>query len=64
MPVEQADIKIGIDPIVLDRLAASRWEEAREAAQGLSPSALHYHVDGIAVKAGPSWLERFADLEG
>jgi hypothetical protein len=62
IPVEEADIRIGIHPVVLGLLATGRWEEAREAAQGRP--APPYHVDGIAVEAGPTWLERLVDFEG
>jgi hypothetical protein len=64
MPVEEADIEIGIEPEVLRRLAAAEWEEAREAARSLPVVETAYHADGIAVVAGPSWFNRFADSEG
>jgi hypothetical protein len=63
MPVPEADIKISIDPGVLERLLEGRWEEARAAAQTVSPSPVPYHADGIAVVAGPSWFQPFSDLE-
>jgi len=63
MPVEEADIKIGIEPSVLRHLDIGQWDGAREAAQATRPSEISYQVDGIAVVAGPSWLERYADVE-
>jgi hypothetical protein len=64
MPVDEADIAIGIVPPVLERLAEGRWEEAREAAQSSPGRATPYHADGIAVKAGPTWERRLSEFEG
>jgi hypothetical protein len=61
MPVDEADIEIGIDPVVLRSLAEGRWEEAREVAEARSTPEFRYHDDGIAVRAGPSWFERLED---
>lgn len=50
MPIEQADIKIGIEPEVLRRLDAAQWQEARSAARTLPIAETVYHADGIACR--------------
>jgi hypothetical protein len=62
--VGSTDVKIGIRPHVLRLLADARWVEARDAAREHSESGQPYRGDGIAVIAGPSWQQRFADEEG
>jgi hypothetical protein len=61
MPVEGADIKVGIHPEVLRALSESRWEDARSIARSdnLGGTGLSYRADGIAVVAGGSWLMPF-----
>lgn len=64
MPVEQADLKIGIHPNVLRHLIQS----GTEVTSDLFPSfdlgdnaGPHYQPDGIAVKAGETWLRPFEE---
>jgi hypothetical protein len=63
VPIEEADIQIGIHPRVLRLLLASKWDEAR---RGLIDSNMPvfdvpYKADGIAVVAGKSWLRPFEE---
>jgi hypothetical protein len=63
IPIGPADVKISIRPAVLRNLAEGRWREARDVASEPTESEQVYRGDGIAVSAGPSWQERFADAE-
>lgn len=65
LPVSQADIEIGIHPLVLDALEHSHWQDARLFAQftkGLI-EPLRYRDDGIAIIAGESWKRRFTEAD-
>jgi len=64
MPVDEADIKVGIKPPVLRQLVEGHWEQAREVARKGPQGGDIYHGDGIAVKAGPSWSTRQPEPEG
>ena len=63
MPVEQADIKIGIEPTVLGFLIENRWDAAHQLARELPKTPNNYHADGITVKAGSSWQNRLSEFE-
>ncbi|MEY9121314.1 hypothetical protein [Bradyrhizobium yuanmingense] len=59
--IEELDLSLEIHPIIASALLASDWEGARDAAR-VSREALvaaGFQMDGMLVKAGPSWLERF-----
>lgn len=66
MPIEGADIEIGIHPKVLRALSESRWEDARKIGRldGLHGTAFPYRADGIAVVAGGTWLRPFEEGQG
>lgn len=65
VPIEQADIEVGIHPAVLKLLLAGEWDEARRVAVKLELNPRgDYFTDGIAVVAGASWSEPFPDHEG
>lgn len=63
MEVREADIQIGIHPLVLRSLVDENWEEARHRGQavGAEVSELLYRSDGLAVLAGESWSRPYAD---
>lgn len=63
MPIEAADIQIGIHPAVLRLLVASQWEDVlgRGALAEFQAARLRYQADGIAVVAGESWLLPFEE---
>jgi hypothetical protein len=68
VPIESADIKIGIHPKVLRLLLQSDWALAMKEAALISqrPEAqlgAPYMSDGIAVTAGESWKLPFRDIE-
>jgi hypothetical protein len=62
MPVESADVEIGVHPEVLRFLASAHW--VRVGGRGTIPDVAMpdpYQADGIAVVAGKSWLQRFEE---
>jgi len=63
MPVQSADISVGIHPRVLRDLLEKRWDLARQRLSQHESigQELPYHVDGIAVVAGPTWHERLVE---
>jgi hypothetical protein len=62
--VKHANMQVGIHPAVLKTLLGERWDEARTVARERGPDLKPpYQSDGIAVVAGPSWSERYADLD-
>ena len=65
LSIDQADIKIGIHPTVLDALEGSHWQAARNIAQSTKTPIenLGYRADGIVVIAGESWKRRFSETE-
>ena len=65
MPIEHADIQIGIHPAVLRALGESRWQDARNIAQSAKSPAenFSYRADGVVVIAGESWTRPFAETE-
>ena len=66
MPVEHADIEIGIHPVILRLLIESRWDEVRalSGSQKIQATEMPYRADGIAVVAGNSWQAPFEEWEG
>ena len=66
MRIEDADIQIGIHPTVLRALDEERWHDARSAGASdkLKMTNFPYRADGIAVKAGESWLRPYVETEG
>lgn len=61
--VEEADIEVGIHPVILPLLLHGKWDEARhEAVNNRFPEP--YQRDGLAVVAGPSWLHRYQHVDG
>lgn len=65
MPVDSADLEVGIHPAVLRLLIDSKWEEVRRlvATEGIEEMNLHYQPGGIAVVAGERWLEPFEEID-
>lgn len=63
MPIEGADIEIGIHPKVLRALSEFRWEDARSVGRidKLQDAPFPYRADGIALVAGESWLKPFEE---
>ncbi len=61
--VAEADIRVGIHPLVLRPLTEENWEEARHRGQSAGSQAeeIKYRLDGLAVVAGESWNRPFAD---
>lgn len=63
LPIDQADIKIGIHPLVLDALEGSHWQDARNIAQSAKRPIenFSYREDGVVVIAGASWESAFSE---
>jgi hypothetical protein len=61
--IEDADIRVGIHPIVARYLRDRQWERARQAASEARDAIAQddYQPDGIKVVAGESWTARFAE---
>jgi len=58
--IREADVQVGVHPRVLEALLEGRWEDARTVARETRFQA-PYMADGLAVVAGRSWSERYAD---
>jgi hypothetical protein len=63
VPIEGADIKVGIHPAVAHHLREHQWELAHKAANDadLGKGADGYQPDGLKVVAGDSWTKPYAD---
>jgi len=65
VPVEGADLRVGLHPSVAQYILQGRWREARDAAYEARRelAAAEFQSDGIKVVAGDSWLRPFADTD-
>src|SRR6266540_3705928 len=64
MPVESADIELGIHPAVLRLIVASNWAEIRGRgwfSTGQIAPGGPFQADGVAVVAGQSWQQPFKE---
>ena len=63
VPVEGADLQVGVHPVVARYLVDEQWEHARAAATEAQAeiSSAGYQPDGLKVAAGKSWSARFAE---
>ncbi|WDI40531.1 hypothetical protein [Bremerella sp. P1] len=57
------DVSVKIHPIILEALEKENWEVARSLCSEIANELKEggYNIDGIAVKAGPSWSKRFVE---
>lgn len=58
--VEGMDLSIGIHPAIREFLFEANWQGAREVASARHAefSSSGYQLDGLRVRAGPSWQNR------
>ncbi len=63
VPVAGADLTVGVHRLVARPLAAGQWEEARGIAADYAEriAADGYQRDGLFVRAGDSWSQRFSE---
>jgi hypothetical protein len=63
---QDLDVKIAFHPKVAALLAEGLWFEAQQFAEGNADmlGASGYRPDGLAVRAGSSWRQRFAQIIG
>jgi hypothetical protein len=63
LPVEGLDLEIAVYPKVARLLLNNDWQGARRAAVEATDEMRKagYQPDGVMVKGGPSWRERFKD---
>lgn len=61
--VEGSDIKIGVHPTVAKYLVDEQWERAMKTASEAAEEMVSdgYQQDGLIVRAGQSWTERFKE---
>lgn len=61
IPVEGLDLDVSIHPSVARFLLKKNWDAAQSAAVEAASEIAKagYQLDGLLVKSGPSWLERF-----
>lgn len=61
--IEGADLEVGLHPIVAPLLLRGAWGAAHDAAEEGADVIDHdgYQPDGLAVRAGDSWGQRFKD---
>jgi len=61
--LDSADLQIGMHPIVAKYLYEEQWEHARKAAIEAADEIAHggYQPDGLKVRAGRSWRQRFLE---
>ena len=61
--VAQCDLEIGIHRAVEEQLVSGRWADARAAAQEQTERirADGFHADGLRIRAGESWTERYEE---
>lgn len=64
-PVEGLDIEMSIHPSVAEPLFREQWDLARLTASSAADQIVHdgYQRDGLWIKAGDSWNERFKDFD-
>jgi hypothetical protein len=63
VPVEVADLKVGVHPAVAQYLAAGKWEQARVAATEANQQMISdgFKPDGLRILAGASWRLPFKE---
>jgi hypothetical protein len=63
VPIECADVSVGVHPTIAKYLANRQWERAQQAAieAAASIEGEGYQPDGLKVVAGESWAKRFAE---
>jgi hypothetical protein len=55
--LDEADLAVGLHPLVLKRLRASDWQGAVDAGRQVGRVG-EYRGDGIVLRAGPAWTRR------
>ena len=63
VPVEAADVKVGVHPLIRKHLDNQEWEQAQRAASEgeVSLKKDGYQPDGLKIVAGASWSARLSE---
>jgi hypothetical protein len=65
LPFAEFDLKVGIHKMVAGALFKQQWEMAHHIAVAAKEEIAEtgYQPDGLLVKAGESWLNKFKEQE-
>jgi hypothetical protein len=63
--IEELDLRLGMHKKIASTLLESNWQQAREIARHSREEFISsgFQADGLLVKAGPTWIERFPHPE-
>lgn len=65
IPRKDIDIEVSIHRALIKDLFHSRWSDTQRAAEEAASEIAEagYQPDGLLIKAGPTWRQRFEDIE-